>query len=88
MAHYSYKLVRDLLPKHIIDDMGADYEGDGNYDGDQWVATEAYIEQLLVQRTKLVAALVMARDMMISNNLDLPKTQEVISEALEHAKLP
>jgi hypothetical protein len=46
MAYYAYKSVRDLLPKHIIDAQGEDYEGNGNYDGDQWYATEAYINEL------------------------------------------
>jgi hypothetical protein len=46
MADYAYKTVRDLLPKHIIDAQGADYEGEANYDGDQWYAAEAYINEL------------------------------------------
>ena len=43
MAYYAYKHVRDLLPKFIIDKQGDKYEGDGNYDGDQWYAAEDYI---------------------------------------------
>jgi hypothetical protein len=46
MAYYAYKAVRDLLPKHIIDAQGVDYEGEANYDGDQWYAAEAYINEL------------------------------------------
>lgn len=46
MAYYAYKTVRDLLPKHIIDAQGSDYEGNGNYDGDQWYAAAAYINEL------------------------------------------
>jgi len=34
MAAYAYKYVRDRLPQFIIDKQ-VDYEGDGNYDGDQ-----------------------------------------------------
>jgi len=43
MAYYAYKTVRDLLPKFIIDKQGEDYEGDGDYDGDQWYAAQDYI---------------------------------------------
>lgn len=46
MAYYNYKHVRDQLPEWIIKAMGEDYEGDGNYDGDQWLAAEAYIDFL------------------------------------------
>ena len=50
MAYYAYKQVRDLLPQHIIDAQGPDYEGNGNYDGDQWDAAATYIEELVEQR--------------------------------------
>lgn len=43
MAYYAYKTVRYLLPEFIIKKQGEDYEGDGNYDGDQWYAAEDYI---------------------------------------------
>ncbi len=46
MAYYAYKTVRDLLPKWIIDQQGPEYEGDSNYDGDMWYATEDYINYL------------------------------------------
>lgn len=46
MAYYAYKQVRDLLPVHIIERQGPDYEGDGNYDGDQWNAAADYILEL------------------------------------------
>lgn len=46
MAYYAYKQVRDLLPQHIIDKQGPDYQGDGNYDGDQWNAAADYIVEL------------------------------------------
>jgi hypothetical protein len=46
MAYYTYKVVRDLLPQHIIDAMGDDYEGGANYDGDQWLAAAEYIKEL------------------------------------------
>ena len=46
MAYYAYKQVRDLLPQHIIDAQGPDYEGDANYDGDQWDAAADYIAEL------------------------------------------
>lgn len=57
MAYYAYKTVRDLLPEHIIKQMGDDYEGDGNYDGDQWYAAEAYILELQEHRKALLEAL-------------------------------
>lgn len=57
MAYYAYKTVRDLLPPHIIEAQGPDYEGDGNYDGDQWYAAEAYILELRDQRDDLVAVM-------------------------------
>lgn len=57
MAYYAYKTVRDLLPEHIIKQMGDDYEGDGNYDGDQWYAAEAYILELQKHRKELLEAL-------------------------------
>jgi hypothetical protein len=56
MAYYAYKTVRDLLPEHIIKAQGPDYEGDGNYDGDQWYAAEAYILELKEQVEKLTTA--------------------------------
>ena len=43
MAYYAYKTVRDILPEFIILKQGDNYEGDGNYDGDQWYAAEEYI---------------------------------------------
>ena len=46
MAYYNYKIVRDLLPQHIIDQQGPDYEGDAGYDGDQWCAAADYINEL------------------------------------------
>jgi hypothetical protein len=46
MAYYNYKIVRDQLPSWIIEAQGPDYEGDGNYDGDQWCAAAAYISFL------------------------------------------
>lgn len=55
MAYYAYKHVRDLLPQHIIDMQGPDYEGNGNYDGDQWYAAEDYILELIAQRDALTA---------------------------------
>ena len=55
MAYYTYKQVRDLLPQHIIDAQGPDYEGDGNYDGDQWNAAADYIDELITQRDTLTA---------------------------------
>jgi hypothetical protein len=59
MAYYAYKTVRDLLPKHIIDAQGPDYEGDGNYDGDQWYAAKAYINEL---RNLILEAVVLIKD--------------------------
>lgn len=47
MAYYAYKEVRDMLPQHIIEAQGPDYEGDPNYDGDMWYATADYISELL-----------------------------------------
>lgn len=58
MAYYAYKAVRDLLPAHIVKEMGEDYEGDGNYDGDQWYAAEAYILELQAHREELKQALI------------------------------
>lgn len=45
MAAYAYKYVRDLLPPYFTDEVPG-YEGDANYDGDQWSATVDYIEEL------------------------------------------
>jgi hypothetical protein len=53
MAFYAYKTVRDLLPDHIIKSMGDDYEGAADYDGDQWYAAEAYINELVKERDTL-----------------------------------
>jgi hypothetical protein len=41
---YAYKYTRDLLPPYITDRDG--YDGDANYDGDMWYATQDYIEEL------------------------------------------
>ena len=49
MAYYAYKTIRDILPKFIIELQGEDYEGNGNYDGDQWYAAEDYINWLSEQ---------------------------------------
>ena len=67
MAYYAYKHVRDLLPKHIIDAQGPDYQGDGNYDGDQWYAAEDYIRELIDQRDTARAELAKLA------NAELPK---------------
>lgn len=61
MAYYAYKTVRDLLPEHIIKQMGDDYEGAADYDGDQWYAAEAYILELLEHRKELLEALQITR---------------------------
>lgn len=57
MAYYAYKTVRDLLPDHIIKAQGDAYEGNPNYDGDMWYATEDYINELLDHRKTLAQAL-------------------------------
>lgn len=57
MAYYAYKTVRDLLPDHIIKAQGPDYEGDGNYDGDQWYAAADYINELKARIEVLEAEL-------------------------------
>ena len=46
MAYYNYKVIRDRIPQHIIDSMGEDYEGTCDYDGDLWLAADAYIDEL------------------------------------------
>ena len=56
MAYSAYKTVRDLLPPHIIEAQGPDYEGDGNYDGDQWYAAEEYILELKAELATLRTA--------------------------------
>lgn len=53
MSYYNYKYIRDRLPKFIIDEMGEDYEGGCDYDGDQWIAADNYIEHLQREITKL-----------------------------------
>ena len=45
MAAYAYKYVRDLLPPYLTHEVPG-YEGEANYDGDQWVATADYIAHL------------------------------------------
>ena len=84
MAYYAYKTVRDLLPKHIIDAMGEDYEGDGNYDGDQWYAAESYILELQAHRSTLLEALKTARDHIDMASLEVSngKDAEAINSAL------
>ena len=51
MAYYSYKEVRDLLPEDTAEKYllryGQEYEGEANYDGDQWTAAADYIVELL-----------------------------------------
>lgn len=47
MAYYAYKHVRDLLPDWVVKEQGEGYDGDGNYDGDQWYAAETYIKYLI-----------------------------------------
>jgi len=47
MSYYNYKYVRDQLPEWIIKEQGEDYEGDANYDGDQWCAASDYIDYLV-----------------------------------------
>jgi hypothetical protein len=43
MAYYAYKEVRDILPQWLIDSQGASYQGEADYDGDQWIAAAEYI---------------------------------------------
>ena len=71
MAYYAYKTVRDLLPKHITDAMGECYEGDGNYDGNQWYAAKSYILELLAHRSTLLEALKTARDHLDMASLEI-----------------
>lgn len=53
MAYYAYKNVRDLLPEWIIQEQGSNYQGDANYDGDQWIAASDYIEYLVTKIKEL-----------------------------------
>jgi hypothetical protein len=46
MAYYAYKRVQQLIPQHIIDKQGKNYNGDPSYDGDLWDAAADYIEEL------------------------------------------
>ena len=55
MAHYAYKnVVYDLIPvgfrerfvRDFEQNSGTDFDGDPNYDGDEWLLTEAYIKSL------------------------------------------
>lgn len=46
MAYYAYKRVQRLIPQHIIDKQGKNYNGDPGYDGDLWDAAADYIEEL------------------------------------------
>ena len=57
MAYYAYKNVRDLLPDHIIEAQGPDYEGTCDYDGDMWIAAADYIIELRAENEKLREAL-------------------------------
>jgi hypothetical protein len=45
MGSYSYKYVRDQLPPYLTTETEC-YEGDANYDGDQWGAAADYITEL------------------------------------------
>jgi hypothetical protein len=45
MGSYAYKYVRDELPPYLTSEK-EDYEGDANYDGDQWYAAGDYIAEL------------------------------------------
>lgn len=45
MGYYAYKSVRDQLPHFIIDAIPG-YQGDADYDGDQWHAASDYIALL------------------------------------------
>lgn len=55
MAYYNYKIVRDQIPDNFHAAFvcayekltGNEYEGEANYDGDQWILTAEYIEYLL-----------------------------------------
>ena len=54
MGAYNYKYVRDQLPPYLT--MGADgYEGDANYDGEQWCAAAYYITELEQELAKQYA---------------------------------
>ncbi len=55
MAYYNYKRVRDQLPDWIITAQGKAYDGDGNYDGHQWIAAADYID-FLEKRIKSLGA--------------------------------
>lgn len=50
MGHYTYKDARELLPEGYVEAFEAkykrEYDWDGNYDGDQWIAVADYIEEL------------------------------------------
>lgn len=45
MAYYNYKLVLDQLPPFITDAIHG-YDGDANFNGDQWIAAHNYISLL------------------------------------------
>lgn len=52
MAYYNYKRVRDLRPdryttdEHFQAKHRSTYDGGADYDGDDWIATADYIEDL------------------------------------------
>lgn len=52
MAGYTYKWVRDRVPPYITDEMGEDYEGGADYDGDLWIAASNYIDALEAELKK------------------------------------
>lgn len=54
MAMYAYKFVRDQLPPYLTTDKEG-YEGDANYDGDQWDAAAEYIAALEAEVSKQIA---------------------------------
>jgi hypothetical protein len=54
MGSYAYKYVSDLLPPHLTSDK-PDYEGEANYDGDQWYAAAEYIAELEAELRKQIA---------------------------------
>lgn len=54
MGAYAYKYVRDQLPPYLTTET-EDYDGDANYDGDQWNAAADYITELEQELAKQYA---------------------------------
>jgi hypothetical protein len=91
MAHYAYKYAcYDIdyekycqLVKKFEEEAGRKHDGDSNYDGDNWLIMEMWINELIEENNKLKNDLRKAQENPLQDKLDAIANKVVFGKAQE-----